>query len=149
MRFSCTKEDLVRSVGVVRPAVSGNHIVPVLSNILLRSADEYMQLQASNLRVGIATLMHAKIFDGGEITIPGDVFGKIVTHLPAEEVVISTTENHRITIEYSNGACRLIGLGVDEFPYMPTAAESLMTVEGDMLSNMLTNTASVHCQRRN
>ena len=69
MEFIVQKTDLLREMARVQSVVERKNTMPILSNALLRAADGRIELQATDLEVGIRTSCPAEVKSPGAITL--------------------------------------------------------------------------------
>lgn len=132
MKLSCLQENLTHGLSTVSRVVSTTGSLPVLSNVLLKTEDNRLKLQATDLETGITTWVGAKIEEEGEITVPAKIFARLVANLPAGEINL-TTEKMLLYLKSPEVESELNGLSAEEFPNLPEFDESkAFTLEGDL-----------------
>ncbi len=142
MKVRCDKETLSKGIQTVQNVVSSRVSLPILSNILLETQKKQLYLAATDLDVGIATLINVDVDEEGAITIPGKKFGDIIKELPEGECTLSTKKNNMVTIECEKCFFRLPGLPKDDFPKFPSfGSETKLTLSQSFLKTMLRRTS--------
>lgn len=121
MKLSILQENLAHGVTAVSRAVAAKAQLPVLANILLATEGGKLKLSATNLETGITVWLNAKVERAGKVTVPGRVFGELVTSLPQEAVELTVSEEK---VQVKSGAYRATvnGISAEEFPEVPTLA---------------------------
>ncbi|MBP9853892.1 MAG: DNA polymerase III subunit beta [Candidatus Omnitrophica bacterium] len=119
MKFKVTKENLVKGIQTVQNVVSNKITLPILSNILIETKGNVLQLNATDLDIGISCEIPVETVEEGAITIPAKRFSDIIKELPGGDITITTKKNNQIDIEGKNYRFKLIGLPKDEFPKFP------------------------------
>lgn len=119
MKFKVTKENLLHGIQKVQNVVSNKITLPILSNILIETKNNILQLNATDLDIGISCEIPVETIEEGAITVPAKRFSDIIKELPSGDISINTKKNNQIDIEGTNYRFKLIGLPKDEFPKFP------------------------------
>lgn len=140
--FEILRENFLAGVKQAMPAVAGKSTLPVLTNIRIESfMDGRVQLQATNLEVGLTIDLSAKVSLAGATTMPAklllDVLGKLTGEVLIVDVDPRTqTMSYRCQKEdkrWQEG--RLKGIEADEFPNIPIIGEEVeaWTIDSGLL----------------
>jgi DNA polymerase-3 subunit beta len=140
MELAFKKEDLLKAIQMLQGVAAGRNTLPILSNVLIRAADEQIAIAATDLEVGINIIVPGTISDEGAITLSARKLSEIVRELPPAEIKFSTTANDRIEIVCAEGVYKIIGLPDDEFPDLPSIQDDFFTIEGEVLRAMIDKT---------
>jgi len=119
MKFKVSKENLLNGILTVQNVVSNKITLPILSNILIETKNNTLQLNATDLDIGISCEIPVETLEEGAITIPAKRFSDIIKELPSGDISINVKKNNQIDIEGINYRFKLIGLPKDEFPKFP------------------------------
>lgn len=119
MKLTVTQENLSRALQTVSRIASSRGSLPILSNTLLKTSNNQLIVEATNLDVAISETIGAKIKTEGSITVPARLMQDYVASLPTSTLtlevkdskLIITTDHHDSTIN---------GTPADDFPIMPT-----------------------------
>ncbi|MBN1794214.1 MAG: DNA polymerase III subunit beta [Candidatus Omnitrophica bacterium] len=121
MRFVAEKDILQKGLHSVQNAVASRSTLPILSNILLETQNNTLQISATDLDVlGITTAATVKTIEEGSGTIPAKRISDIIKELPNAEVVVTMKKNNMFTVESGNSVFKIIGLPKEGFPQLPT-----------------------------
>lgn len=138
MKVKTSKENLLAGIQIVQNIVSSKTTLPILSNILLETKGNKLQLNSTDLDIGISCEIPVEIMEEGAITIPVKRFGDIVRELPMEDIVISVKKNNQVDIEGRQCRFKLSGLPKDEFPKFPEFKDKeAIQIEQAVLKDML------------
>ncbi len=120
MKVSVLQENLSRGLNIVGRAVSSRSALQILSNVLVKAEDGRLRLEATNLEMGIACWVGAKVEEEGAITVPARTFSDLVGTLPREPILLQTDER-TVTLHVTCGptASKIKGIGAEEFPEGP------------------------------
>jgi len=143
MRFSCSQEQLLRSVQTVGRAISPRASMPILGNILLEASKDGVKLAATDLELGIEAHLNAKVMEEGAVTLPARILTDIVTNLPEAPVEIAVEEGDaKAIISCESVKFELVGLPSTDFPIMPSGdGNVLVKMDGSLLRTMIRQTS--------
>lgn len=119
MKIKLEKDQIVSGIQVVQNIVSTKATLPILSNMLLETRGNKVNLNTTDLDIGISCEIPVETLEEGAITIPAKRFSDIVRELPSGEIVISTKKNNQVDIEGNKCRFKLNGLPKEEFPKFP------------------------------
>ncbi|HMS23247.1 MAG TPA: DNA polymerase III subunit beta [Candidatus Saccharibacteria bacterium] len=122
MDLKLTQENLSKALSIVARVASGRSTLPILSNILLKTNANRLQLSATNLDIAITEFVGAKVTKEGSITVPARLMQDFVSNLPSGTVSLSQKDN-RLDIKTENYSSTLNGISAEDFPVMPLIAE--------------------------
>lgn len=138
MKFGILKEALTDGVLNVQNVISSKTTLPILSNILIETNKDSIKLTATDLDIGISSLVPAEIEEEGSITIPAKKFADIVRELPNEEIFISTMKNNFLNIKCEKIFFKIMGLPKEDFPKPPEFKDTAQIIlEQKELKEML------------
>lgn len=86
MHFHILKENLQKALSIVGRNISSRAQLPILSNILIKTTDNYLTMASTNLEIGIIYTINAKIEKEGEVTVPGKLLTEFISSLSAEKI---------------------------------------------------------------
>jgi DNA polymerase-3 subunit beta len=143
MQIVCSKAELLKGIQIVQNAVSLKNTLPVLSNILLETKTNQLKLAATDLQVGVRSLVKAEIVKEGALTIPARTFSEFIRTLrDDEEIKIKTEDGTRMEIQSGKTRCVLLGLPKEDFPVFPDfPEEKAIALEVKVLLEMIKKTA--------
>jgi len=139
MDLIAKKSDLVEGIQLVQNAVSLKSSLPILSNVLLETTKNHLNLTATDLDIGICATIPIIASSYGAITVPAKKFFDIIKSLPDDtDVNILKKKNNFVTIKSGTAQFKIIGLPKEEFPQLPTFLDKdAITVKQDILKEML------------
>ena len=143
MKITIEKNTFFEGVQRVQNVVDKKNTIPVLSNILLETAEENaVKLVATNLEVGMSTLLPASETTEGSITIPAQKLFEILRELPEATLSLDVNESNWITLECSKASFKLAGLPKTDFPDLPDLpSQDMIVLQQPVLKEMITKTA--------
>src|ERR1700736_1663904 len=98
MDLTVAKADLQKELQLCQGVVEKRSTIPILSNVLLRAADDRRQIAATDLDVTILSSCAANVTTPGGVTIEAKRLFDIVRSLPDEDVHIAMQENNSMGV---------------------------------------------------
>lgn len=142
MKFDTTKEVLIKGIQEVQNAINPKTTLPILSNILIEAGKDTLSLIATDLDIGIVSIIPIKTGSEGVITVPAKKFFDIIKELPDGEISISVKKNNLVHIECIKCVFKIMGLPKDEFPQLPDFKDKdSVTMQRSKLKKMLLMTS--------
>lgn len=126
MIFTCTQENLTHGLSVVNRVASKNVALPILNNVLIIAENNQIQLQTTNLEVGITTTVRGKVETPGRYTVPSRLLTEFMSLLDHEKVTI-TTDDRGAHITSGHSKTSIKGLPAEDFPVLPTVTDAIKT----------------------
>src|SRR5262245_11123256 len=119
MNLSITKDQLLAGLQSVQNVVSTRTTLPILSNVLLRTQENRLELTATDLDVTITCSVEASIKKPGATTLPVKKLFGIARELAAAEIDLEVDEKNFSTVRSGASFFKIRGLGPEEFPPLP------------------------------
>jgi DNA polymerase-3 subunit beta len=120
MKFKINREHFATGLQQVLNVVGARATMPILSNVLLQAEDDAIWLTTTNLDLGIRCRIKAEVGSPGALTLPVRKLAEIVKALPNLEVSVESTPGHQAKISSGGSQFRIMGIGREEFPALPT-----------------------------
>jgi DNA polymerase-3 subunit beta len=120
MELIVAKADLQKELQLCQGVVEKRSTIPILSNVLLKAADDKLQIAATDLDVTILSACDARVTNPGGVTIEARRLFDIVRSLPDDDVHITLQENNSLLVESGTAKFRLLGLPAEDYPTLPT-----------------------------
>jgi DNA polymerase-3 subunit beta len=140
VKVSCLQETLQRALGQVSRAVATKTALPVLSNVLLATEDGRLKIAATNLEIGITTLIPAQVEEEGRITVDARLLSEFVNTLPNDTVQLSSDRvRFSLAVQCGRDKAAINGIDADDFPVIPTVSGEAFTavVDPQLLREMI------------
>lgn len=150
MKFTISREALLKPLQALIGVVEKKQAMPILSNILLKIEGKDMQLTATDLEIElIAKLELSHAAEGGTLTLPARKLFDICRNLEEGsnlEVISETPE--KITIKSGKSRFSLAGLPATDFPTMESQLGQVMVqVPQKTLAGLLKKTQFAMAQQ--
>jgi DNA polymerase-3 subunit beta len=143
MKCTVSSAVLAQSLSLVSRAVSPRSTLPILSNVLLETANDGLHLTATNLDLTIAATVAATVESEGRITVPARLLSDYVGSLVDAPCTLELDSGTQV-LRLSCGIHRTNIHGIDavEFPPLPARdAETAVEVAAPILEAAVEQTA--------
>jgi DNA polymerase III subunit beta len=127
LKITCTRDELIRQLGIVTRAASTRTTVQVLAGILLRSEGGKLELSATDMEISLRTGLDAEVATEGAVVVPGKLLVDLARLLPGNEVSIEHRQGEGV-VEIVSGAAvyRIHTYNAEDFPRLPDPAGAEM-----------------------
>jgi DNA polymerase-3 subunit beta len=138
MKFKVEKSVLLAGIQTVQNVISTKTALPILSNVLLETQDNFVRLTATDLDIGISCVIPVNVQEQGAITIPAKRFLDIIREFPGEQVGFTTKKNNLVAIETDTCQFKIMGLSKEEFPRLPEFKDkTAIRIDQEVLKELL------------
>jgi DNA polymerase-3 subunit beta len=139
--LNIAREDFLSALSSMQNVTGKPGTIAILSNILLRSQKNSLELTGTDLEVGIHQTIPAEILSQGSITLPSKKLFEIVRESNSEHIHLEEIENNWVKITADSSNYNLAGMASDEFPSFPEYnAESLIEIDADDIKDLIEKT---------
>ena len=139
--LNIAREDFLYALSSLQNVTGKPGAMPILSNVLLRSENDALELTATDLEVGIRQTMPAEILSQGSITLPAKKLLEIVRESNSGHVHLEEIENNWVKIKADSSDYNLAGMASDEYPSFPAYEEqSLVELNSDDIKDLIEKT---------
>ena len=120
LKATCSRDDLLRGLGIVSRGVSTRTTVQILAGILLDANDGKLSLAATDMELSLRTTVEAKIESEGSVVVPGRLLLDIARLLPETEVSLEhRLEEAVVEVRCGSASYRLHTYNPEDFPRLP------------------------------
>src|SRR2546423_11126127 len=130
MKFSVSREKSIGSLGIAARGVSTRSAIQTLAGVRLEARSDGVELQATDMELGIRVAAEASIEREGTVVLPGRLLLDVVRSLPKDDLSLEYRSSEG-DVDLVSGPSRfhLRTLPADEFPKLPEAGDaSIMRV---------------------
>ncbi|MDI6717678.1 MAG: DNA polymerase III subunit beta [Patescibacteria group bacterium] len=140
MELISLKNNLKEGLNILGKINSENTILPILKNILIKTADNKIKISATNLELAITSYIPSKIIKDGQTTIPLNIFSIIINNLQNERINIEEKDNN-IIIKTDNYQAKIQGIKKEEFPIIPKIENNkeYIEIKGETLKEIISS----------
>ncbi len=118
MKVNILKENLDNGLNIVNRVAGKNLTLPILNNILLTTEQNFLNLSATDLELGIKYWCLVKTEKEGKITIPAKVLSSFINSLPDKKLTLEV-KDQVLSIDCEKQKTKIKGLNAEEFPIIP------------------------------
>ncbi|MBI1941641.1 MAG: DNA polymerase III subunit beta [Acidobacteria bacterium] len=140
MEFSAKKSELLKELNLTQGVVERKTTIPILSNLLLETADTRLRISATDLELGLRCGCPAKVKKEGAGAVPAKRLLEIVRSLPEAEIRFKILENHWVQVNCERVSFKLVGMAKDNFPVLPSVPKALAEVPAAVLTSLVHKT---------
>jgi len=142
MKFTISREALLKPLNQVIGVVERRQTLPVLSNLLVAAGKNELTFTGTDLEVEMVARLNTKVGQEGEITVPARKLYDICRALPEEAEISVSAESNRATLKAGRSRFTLATLPADEFPVIEDVevGESV-TLDQQALRELIERTA--------
>lgn len=140
MEFSAKKSELLRELILTQGVVERKTTIPILSNLLVETADSQIRISATDLELGLRCGCPAKVKKEGAGTVPAKRLLEIVRSLPEADIHFKVLENHWVQIICERSSFKLVGMAKENFPALPSMPGPLATIPAGVLRSLVHKT---------
>ena len=116
MKFKIAHKKLLKALQKVQSIIERREIKPILSNILIKTGGEGIEINATNLEVSIKEFLEAEIFEKGSMVLDAKKAFEIIKEMPDKEIYFKRKENDWIEITTDDIFFNVVGVDAKEFP---------------------------------
>lgn len=116
MKFSASREAILKPLQTVVGVVERRQTMPILSNVLLAAKNDVLSVMATDLEVEMLAEAEVNVESAGEITVPGRKLHDICRALPDTATVEVTLSGERVTVKAGRSRFTLSTLRAADFP---------------------------------
>ncbi|MBU6141798.1 DNA polymerase III subunit beta [Patescibacteria group bacterium] len=118
MKLVILKNNLREGLTAIDRAAGEHANLPILKNVLVKTADNKIRLSATNLEIAASRSVSGKIVEEGSITVPLATLLTIVNNTASERITLETDQN-TLFFKTDNYEATIQGLPEEEFPIIP------------------------------
>jgi DNA polymerase-3 subunit beta len=138
MELTVSKTDLQKELQLCQGIVEKRSTIPILSNVLLKTAGGRLEIAATDLDVTLQSSCAATVKSEGGVTVEARRFFDIIRSMPDEDIKITLQENYSLLLESGTAKFRLLGLPAEDYPTLPKiSAATAFTVSLEDLKTMV------------
>jgi DNA polymerase-3 subunit beta len=142
MEFKISQPELEKCLQRVQGFINLKGANPVLSNVLIQTTGEGVEVFATDYDIGLKGFYMSSISEPGKVTLHGRRIYDIVRQLPDEEIKFRYSGSGRCEVVCGKSNFKLATIDPDEFPEMPkTPVDQLLNIDNEMFKDMLKKTS--------
>jgi len=140
MKFTCSKNDLLKQVAAVSRLATTRATLPILQNIYLATQKNTLIVKATDLEQTLEGKVVGEVLDGGGLTVPARVLVEYLQNNTDEQLTLET-EDTTLKISSPNHQARMKGMPAEDYPTLPKISfESEITLSSSNLTQAINQT---------
>jgi DNA polymerase III subunit beta len=142
LKLAVSRETFLTRLGIAVRGVSTRSAIQTLSGVLLKVENGAAELQATDMELGVRVGLETKEADDGAVVLPGRLLLDVVRALPAEDLTLAyRASEHDVELVSGQAKFHLRTLPLEDFPKLPQASGSPLSVPGDAFVDMIARVA--------
>jgi len=130
MKFTCSKEILLKEISIAQEIISSKNAILILSNIYLETAKDSLIIKAKDMKVNFQTKVPVNVLEEGSTTVYGEKFFGIISTFPYDEIEFSQKDIIAIIkpVMQKKPEYKLKSMASDKFPELPVSSEPFFEI---------------------
>ena len=139
MELSIEKQQFLRGLARTHGVADRKSSMHILANVLLAAeGTDRLRLSATDLYLGVTSLVPAKIKKGGQIAVSARTLFEIVKNLPDGELSWKLSDSHAVEIRSGKIRFRIPAMPGEDFPPLPNPGDAkFATLDADSLGELI------------
>jgi DNA polymerase-3 subunit beta len=134
-------EDLSRSVGLANTVTDRRTTMPILSNVLIKAEDNYVDLTATDLQITTHVRIPAEVIEPGQVTVPAKYFSEVIRNVSGDQVILRETEDSSTILSSGTFSSTFFGLSPENYPHISPFTSALYSrFDGPQLIDAINKT---------
>lgn len=123
MKFTCSKEVLLKEISIAQEIISSKNAILILSNIYLEAVDNKLIIKAKDMKVNFQTEVSVTVLESGSTTVYGDKFFGIISTFPYDEMEFSLKDNIALIkpVVQKKPEYKLKSIASEKYPEFPVS----------------------------
>ena len=149
LSINISKEDFLPALNALQSITGKKGTMAVLANVLIQTQDNFIELIATDLEVGIKRNVAAEILTPGAITLPSKILYEIVRESGSDGIKIEEKDKNWARIKAGSSIYNLAGTASEEYPDFPEyKEEQLVSLPSELLRELIDKTIFSVAQER-
>ncbi len=149
LSINVSKEDFLPALNSLQSITGKKGTMAVLANVLIQTQDNFIEIIATDLEVGIKKSVAAEIISPGSITLPAKILYEIVKESGSKSIKIEEKDKNWAQIKAGSSMYNLAGTSSEEYPDFPEYIdESLVSLPSDIIRELIEKTIFSVAQER-
>ncbi len=138
MKIKIPQKDLADTLSLVSYAVPSKPHHPILNNVLFIADKRKQQivLTTFDMSIGIRVECKCSVENSGTIALRAKLLSQLVSSLPKNDISVEIADNNAV-LSHSSGFCRIQTVNPQEFPALPEANDTIITLPASKLLQAL------------
>ena len=149
LSINVSKEDFLPALNSLQSITGKKGTMAILANVLIQTQENFIELIATDLEVGIKKNVAAEILSPGSLTLPAKILYEIVRESGSESIKIEEKDKNWVRIKAGSSMYNLAGTSSEEYPKFPEYnEESLVSLPCELIKELIDKTIFSAAQER-
>lgn len=149
LSINVSKEDFLPALNSLQSITGKKGTMAILANVLIHTQDNFIELIATDLEVGIKKNVAAEILSQGSLTLPAKILYEIVRESGSENIKIEEKDKNWARIKAGSSMYNLAGTSSEDYPKFPEYnEESLVSLPCEIIKELIDKTIFSAAQER-
>ena len=149
LSINVSKEDFLPALNSLQSITGKKGTMAILANVLIHTQENFIELIATDLEVGIKKNVAAEILSPGSLTLPAKILYEIVRESGSDTIKIEEKDKNWARIKAGSSIYNLAGTSSEEYPDFPEyEEESLVSLSSDIIKELIDKTIFSVAQER-
>lgn len=118
MKITVHRDRLQKALGFVERVTSRNATLPILSNILIATEAGRLRVSATNLEIGVSSVIGAKVENEGRVAVPARTLSDFIRGIQDETVNLELKQNN-LSVRAGRYRTTILCFDASEYPIIP------------------------------
>ena len=149
LSINLSKEDFLPALNSLQSITGKKGTLAILANVLIQTQENFIELVATDLEVGIKKNVAAEIISPGSLTLPAKILYEIVRESGSDSIKIEEKEKNWVRIKAGTSMYNLAGTASEEYPNFPEYNEEyLVSLPCEIIKQLIDKTIFSAAQER-
>jgi DNA polymerase-3 subunit beta len=149
LSINVSKEDFLPALNSLQSITGKKGTMAILANVLIHTQDNFIELIATDLEVGIKKNVAAEILSPGSLTLPAKILYEIVRESGSENIKIEEKDKNWARIKAGSSMYNLAGTASEDYPKFPEYnEEDLVSLPCEIIKELIDKTIFSAAQER-
>lgn len=140
MRFKVGRQSFQKELGLLQGVVEKKSTIPILSNVMIETHADGIEIKATDLDLSISTLCEAEVLEPGSICLGAKKLFEIVRALPESEIELKSGDKDQLTLSCERSRFKLLGVPTDNFPRIRQMPEGALQLPVEIFRTLISRT---------
>ena len=149
LSINVSKEDFLPALNSLQSITGKKGTMAILANVLIHTQENFIELIATDLEVGIKKNVAAEILSPGSLTLPAKILYEIVRESGSENIKIEEKDKNWARIKAGSSMYNLAGTSSEDYPKFPEYnEEDLVSLPCEIIKELIDKTIFSAAQER-
>jgi len=149
LSINLSKEDFLPALNSLQSITGKKGTMAILANVLIQTQENFVELIATDLEVGIKKNVAAEVVSPGSLTLPAKILYEIVRESGSDTIKIEEKDKNWARIKAGSSMYNLAGTSSEDYPKFPEYnEETLVSLPCEIIKELIDKTIFSAAQER-